>query len=354
MLRITDIPADTLAAFKDGGVIPAHPLALTADRRLDERRQRALSRYYLDAGAIGIAVGVHTTQFEIREAGLFEPVLALAAEEAAERASAGGGTAFMVAGAVGGTKQAVAEAETARKLGYHAVLLSLRNLADADEDTLIEHCRTVAGVMPIIGFYLQAAVGGQKLTYHFWKRFAELDNVIGIKVAPFNRYYTLDVVRALVDARAEERITLYTGNDDHIVGDLMTPFTFMREGEPVTVRFRGGLLGHWAVWTERAVALLDAVKKAEPNDSVAKWLALDARTTDANAAVFDAANGFKGCIAGVHEVLRRQGLLDGIWCLDPNETMGPGQAEELTRVCRDYPDLTDDAFVRANLDRWLA
>ncbi|TNF19746.1 MAG: dihydrodipicolinate synthase family protein [Rhodobacteraceae bacterium] len=349
-MKISDIPATPLAALRRGGVIPAHPLALTEARALDERHQRALSRYYLDAGSIGLAVGVHTTQFEVRDHGLLEPVLRLAAEEAARHET----VPFMVAGAVGRTDQALAEAELARDLGYHAVLLGLAALRDADEDTLIAHCRRVAEAMPVIGFYLQTAVGGQRLSYGFWRRFAEIENVVAIKMAPFNRYRTLDVVRAVIEAGAEDRITLYTGNDDHIVADLLTPFSFKREGVPVTVRIRGGLLGHWSVWTRRAVELLDEIRDAPEGRSAQDWLALDARTTDANGVLFDAANDFQGCIACLHEVLRRQGLMRGTWCLDPGETMGPGQMAELERLLRDYPELTDDAFVAQNLERWLA
>lgn len=335
--------------FRKGGVIPAHPLALDANRKLDERRQRALSRYYLDAGATGIAVAVHTTQFEIRDHGLLEPVLSLAAEEAKNHKN----DSFMVAGVVGRTEQAVREAELARSKGYQAVLLGLAALRDVSEDELIEHCKAVADVMPVIGFYLQTAVGGQLLPYSFWRRFAEIENVVAIKMAPFNRYRTLDVVRAVVDAGAEDRITLYTGNDDHIVADLMKRFTFMRDGQPVSVRIKGGLLGHWAVWTQKAVTLLDEIHNKADSRTAVEWLELDAKTTDANGVLFDVANNFAGCIAAIHEVLRRQGLLEGIWCLNPEETMGPGQKEELDRIYRDYPELNDDAFVKANLSRWL-
>ena len=274
-MKISDLPATPLAALRKGGVIPAHPLALDADRRLDERRQRALSR------------------------------------------------------------------------------LSLAAMRDASVDELIAHCRAVAGVIPVVGFYLQTAVGGQPLPYAFWRRFAEIENVVAIKMAPFNRYRTLDVVRAVIDARAEDRITLYTGNDDHIVSDLMTKFTFMRDGAPVSVRIKGGLLGHWSVWTRKAVALLEDIHERPDSRSASEWLEFDARTTDANGVLFDVANDFAGCIACLHEVLRRQGLLEGTWCLNPDETMGPGQMEELERICRDYPELNDDAFVAANLERWL-
>lgn len=336
-------------AMRRGGVIPAHPLALDAERKIDEKHQRALSRYYLDAGSIGLAVGVHTTQFEIRDHGLLRQVLELAAEEANAHAS----EPFMVAGAIGNTDAALRDAQLARELGYHAVLLGLAALKEQDEDALIAHCETVAQVMPVIGFYLQPAVGGQTLPYSFWKRFAQIDNVIAIKIAPFNRYKTLDVVRAVVDAHAEEKITLYTGNDDHIVADLMTAFTFPRDGQEIIVRIKGGLLGHWSVWTKRAVELLKEIQTNPQGRTAEQWLAFDARTTDANGVLFDVANDFAGCIAAIHEVLRRQGLLQGIWCLNPSETLGPGQLDELDRIARDYPELNDDAFVNANLERWL-
>jgi dihydrodipicolinate synthase/N-acetylneuraminate lyase len=346
-MQFTDIPGPVLARFRDGTVIPAHPLALDAGRNLSPHRQRALTRYYLDAGAGGLAVGVHTTQFAIREVGLFEPVLALAARTAAEWTEA---PVMLVAGAVGPTAQTVAEAQLARSLGYHAVLLSLAALRSASEDDLVAHCRRVAQEMPLIGFYLQPAVGGRPLSAAFWERFAGIDNVIGIKVAPFNRYATLDVVHGVARAGALDRISLYTGNDDHIVLDLVLPF----RTEQGTARFAGGLLGHWSFWTRRAVEILERCKAARQVDAVPTGLlALDSAVTFSNAAMFDAANGFHGVIAGCHEILRRQGLLEGRWCLDPAEDLGPGQAEAIERVCRLFPDLADDAFVAANLDRWL-
>ena len=351
-MNVDDIPTAVRDAFRGGGVIPAHPLALTANRSLDERRQRALSRYYLDSGAVGLAVGVHTTQFAIREAGLYEPVLRLAREEAERRPET---PPFLVAGAVGGTGQAVQEAAIARDLGYHAVLLSLAGLGGCYIDDLIDHCRAVAEVMPVMGFYLQPAVGGAVLPRPFWQRFAEIDNVVGIKIAPFNRYRTLDVLQGVVDARAEDRLTLYTGNDDHIVLDLLTPYRLRRGEETVELRIVGGLLGHWSVWTRRAVETLAAIKALPPDRPIdPDWLSLDAAVTDANAAFFDAANDYAGVIAGLHEVLRRQGLLAGTWCLDRNEGLGGGQAAEIDRVYAAYPHLNDDDFVAANLDRWLA
>jgi hypothetical protein len=343
------LPPAVAARLAAGCVIPAHPLALDASRALDARRQKALSRYYLDAGAGGLAVGVHTTQFAIRERGLYEPVLRLAAEAAAERAAA----PILVAGAIGRTAQAVAEARIARGLGYHAVLLSLAAWKGASEDEMIAHCEAVAAEMPLFGFYLQPAVGGVPLSAAFWRRFTAIGNVVAIKIAPFNRYATLDVLRGVLEAGAQDRIALYTGNDDHIVADLLTPFTLVHQGVPTTLRIVGGLLGHWSVWTRAAVELqarCAAVRGAIP----AELLALDAAVTEMNAAVFDVANAFHGVIAGCHEVLRRQGLLEGIWCLDEHETLSPGQAELLTAVAERYPALTDDGFVRDNLHRWLS
>jgi len=355
-LHWTALPADLLAVLRRGAVIPAHLLALDGGRRLDAQRQRAMTRYYLDAGAGGVAVGVHSTQFAIRDVGLYEPVLQLAMQTAREWEPLGGRRPlFMIAGLAGGTQQAICEATLARGLGYHAGLLSLAAMKGAGEDELIRHCREVAGMMPLVGFYLQPAVGGIELSAGFWRRFAEIDNVIAIKMAPFNRYRTLDVIRGVIAAQAEERVTLYTGNDDHIVLDLLVPFTFMRGGAPVTVRIRGGLLGHWSVWTRAAVQLLERIHAAVDGGHVPhELLALDAQVTDCNAALFDVAHQFRGCIAGCHEILRRQGLLQGIWCLDAEEGLGDGQAAELTRVSRDYPHLTDDAFVAEHLARWLA
>lgn len=345
------LPGGVLAALRAGGVYPAHPLALTARRDLDERRQRALSRYYVDAGASGLAVGVHTTQFQIRDAGLYEPVLRIAAETARSWSER---PLVMIAGLVGRTRQALAEADVALGLGYHAGLLSLAAMKGSSEDDLIAHSEEVAEKIPLVGFYLQPAVGGVVLPASFWRRFASIPNVIAIKVAPFDRYRTLDVIRGVVEAGAEDRITLLTGNDDHILLDLLTPYRVGRRGEEVSVRFEGGLLGHWCVWTKRAVEDVRRVGELAERDAIpADLLTLDAAVTDCNGAFFDVANGFRGCIAGVHEVLRRQGLLEGIWCLDPDETLSPGQAEEIDRVHAAYPDLNDDAFVAKNLERWL-
>jgi dihydrodipicolinate synthase/N-acetylneuraminate lyase len=338
------LPSEVLALLRRGIVIPAHPLALDASRRLDSRRQRALSRYYIDAGSGGLAVGVHATQFAIRDAGLYQPVLSLAAEEARGRAL------VMVAGLAGRTAQARQEAQLARALGYHCGMLSLGAMKGASVEELIEHCTALAQELPLVGFYLQTAVGGIALPAQFWRRFAAIENVVAIKIAPFNRYRTLDVVKGVVAARAEERVTLYTGNDDHIVLDLAVPFAVKRGAEEVRVRIRGGLLGHWSVWTRTAVALLERIHRGSVDEDL---LALDARVTDCNSAFFDVAHDFAGCIPGCHEVLRRQGLLEGIWCLDPAEKLSPGQSAEIDRVYRDHGDLSDDGFVRANLERWL-
>ncbi len=334
-----------------GTVIPAHPLALTVDRHLDERRQRALTRYYIAAGAGGIAVGVHTTQFAIREVGLLRPVLELAAEEAARSSR----PLVRVAGIVGPTAQAVAEAELARDLGYDLALLSCGGLAGWSDDALIERARQVAEVLPVFGFYLQPAVGGRALGFDFWRKLADLPGVEGIKVAPFNRYQTLDVVRAVAASDRRGKIALYTGNDDNLVADLLATYRFRVGGTVVEERFVGGLLGQWAVWTSRAVALVEEIRQWRASGAGAPphLVVQAAEMTDANAVIFDAAHGFAGCVPGIHEILRRQGLLEGRWCLDPAEDLSPGQAEELDRIAEGYPHLTDDAFVRSHLDGWL-
>ncbi len=349
-LSVADLPATIRERLAAGLAIPAHPLALNARRELDARRQRALSRYYLDAGAGGLAVGVHTTQFAIRERGLYEPVLRLAAETARDWTDR---PVAMVAGVAGRTEQALREAEIAVGLGYHAALVSPAPFRDTSEDAFLAHCQALAEVIPLVGFYLQPAVGGRILSADFWRRFAGIEFVLAIKIAPFNRYGTIAVVRGVVAARAEKRIALYTGNDDHIVGDLLAPFVVRRDGEEVVVRIVGGLLGHWSVWTKAAINLHARCRSVD-GPAPADLLALDSQATDMNSAIFDVANGFQGVIAGCHEVLRRNGLLEGIWCLDPHEGLSPGQAEEISRVCAAYPHLTDDDFVRANRERWLA
>lgn len=334
-------------SFRDqlrcGLVIPAHPLVLNASRQLDERRQRALTRYYLAAGAGGIAVGVHTTQFAIRNPKhqLLKPVLELGAEETRGR------EIVKVAGVCGKRQQAIAEAQLAARLGYDVALLSLAELKDESIAELLEHSRCIASIIPVMGFYLQAAVGGRLLPYEFWHRFVEIENVVAIKIAPFSRYQTIDVVRAVAESGRANEIALYTGNDDNILNDLCTPFDF--DGK--RIRIVGGLLGHWAIWTKTAVAQLKMVRAASNGSS--DILALGAKVTDANKAIFDSVNQFRGCIPGIHEVLRRQGLLEGRWCLDTQEDLSPGQLEEIDRVCGCYPELQDDVFVKEHLDEWL-
>src|SRR5215471_1242240 len=349
-LHWSDLPQPVLSLLRQGSVIPAHPLALGSDRQFDRQSQRAISRYYVDAGSGGLAVGVHSTQFAIREVGLYRPVLELAIETAGDWTDQ---PLVMIAGAVGRTAQAVEEARTARSLGYHAVLLSLAAMKGASEDELIEHCTAVAKEMPLVGFYLQTAVGGIPLSRAFWARFAAIDNVVAIKVAPFNRYRTLDVAVGVAQAQAEDRITLYTGNDDHIVADLLTPLVVRTGNREVMLRFQGGLLGHWSIWTAGAVQLLERLKLSVRAGAIPREvLALDSFVTDCNSVVFDVDNDFAGCIPGCHEILRRQGLMGSIECLDPHETLSPGQSDGIDRLYATYPELHDDAFVAANLDRW--
>lgn len=334
-----------------GQVIPACPLALNSRRRFDERRQRALLRYYRAAGAGGLAVGVHTTQFAIHHSkvGLYRPLLELSAREL------GGSKNFaLIAGLCGPTRQVVAEAEWAVECGFGAGLLSLAALRNATENELIAHCKAAAEVIPLVGFYLQPPAGGRVLPFNFWRRFAEIQSVVAIKIAPFNRYQTLDVIRAVITAERAD-IALYTGNDDHIVLDLLTPFRFEAGGKWIERRIVGGLLGHWAVWTRKAVDLHAQCRRLSLANAPIPpaILRLAAAITDANAAFFDAANGYAGCIPGLHEILRRQGLLEGTWCLDRNEVLSPGQRQEIDRVSRAYPDLNDDSFVRRHIEQWL-
>ena len=352
------VSKDRLAWVRDrlqqGMVIPACPMALTAERQFDERHQRALVRYYLAAGIGGLAVGVHTTQFGIHDprVGLYEPVLELARETIDESGLPG---IVKVAGLIGDTEQAVSEARRAVAMGYDCGLLSLAALKEATVDELIEHVARVSNHIPVFGFYLQTGVGGRELPYEFWRRFMEIDNVVAIKIAAFDRYQTLDVLRALADSCREDEIAMYTGNDDNIVLDLLAEIRFDRGQQMCPVRFAGGLLGHWAVWTRRAVELLGQCKQVRQQPAVpAEMLTLASQVTDCNAAFFDPPNGFAGSIAGVHEVLTRQGLMAGRWCLDPNEDLSPGQSEEIDRVYAAYPHLNDDAFVAEHLDEWLA
>lgn len=353
-------PAEIVNRLKSGVVIPAHPLALKADRTLDEQRQCALTRYYLAAGAGGVAVGVHTTQFEIREHGLYQRVLRLAAETVREVEGQGGDPVIRVAGLAGKTAQATGEAKQAKELGYHAGLLSLAALKQASDADLIAHCQAVAEVLPLMGFYLQHSVGGRPLSYSFWRAFSDIPNVVAIKIAPFDRYLTQVVLRAVYDAGRTSDIALYTGNDDNIILDLLTGHHFNEAirhatGSGSPVRITGGLLGHWAVWTKSAVEQLQQVKELVASGAPIpqSLLTLAAQVTDANSAFFDPGNHYAGCIAGIHEVLRRQGLMAGRWTLNPNEDLSPGQNDEIERVYRAYPHLNDDHFVRANLAQWM-
>jgi len=357
-MNVPQPPPEILALLRRGVVIPACPLVLDAQRRLDHRRQRALLRYYRAAGAGGIGVGVHTTQFEIRRPGigLYRPLLELAVDTLNERSSSQPSPVARIAGVCGPTRQAVAEAELAAALGYAAALLSLGALPAASEDELIEHCRQVGAVIPLFGFYLQPAVGGRILSRAFWRRFAQLGSVVAIKIAPFNRYQTLDVVRAVGESGRAGEVALYTGNDDNIIPDLLTPFAVRCDDGWHTLRIRGGLLGQWSVWTRRAVELLDRIHRLidQGGDIPVELLQTHSALTDANAAIFDAAHHFAGCIPGINEMLRRRGLMEHAHCLDPAACLSRGQAEELDRVERDYPWLTDDTFVAEHLDEWLA
>lgn len=338
----------------EGTVIPAHPLALTKERKLDEVRQRALTNYYIDAGVGGIAVGVHTTQFEIRdpEFNLYEKVLRLAKEEVDKRNMAN--PFLTIAGICGQTDQAIKEAKLAKNLGYDLGLLSFGGLNNYTEKDLIEHTKQVAKIIPIFGFYLQPAVGGRELSFDFWREFSEIENVYAIKIAPFDRYKTLDVVRAVCHSSRRDEIALYTGNDDNIVIDLLSNYEFIVDGDAIQKNIVGGLLGHWAVWTKKAVEMFRDIKKVRNNNaSLSDYITLNNQVTDVNAAFFDVKNNFKGCIAGINEVLARQGLLEGNWCLLDKERLSTGQSEEIDRVYREYPQLNDDLFVKENLSKWM-
>ncbi|WP_462410472.1 dihydrodipicolinate synthase family protein [Neobacillus sp. Marseille-QA0830] len=336
------------ALLFEGTVIPAHPLALTENKQLDVESQRRLTRYYIEAGTGGVAVGVHTTQFEIRDPAfqLYEPVLRLAAEEidAAQLTR----PFLKIAGVCGPTGKAIQEAMVAKSLGYDLALLSNGGLNDYSEAELLERTRLVAEVLPVFGFYLQPAVGGRVLSYEFWREFAEIPGVLAIKMAPFNRYQTLDVVKAVCESSRREEIALYTGNDDNIVIDLFSTYQFNNLEKSIV----GGLLGHWAVWTRQVVEMFDEIKLARQSGFIdKKWLLLAQQITDANAAFFDSKNSFKGSIAGINEVLTRQGLLRGNWCLAAHEVLSPGQSEEISRVYQAYPHLHDDEFVQSFLSK---
>ena len=349
------LPIDIKTALFNGTVIPALPLALDKNRQLDEQRQRALIRYYLDAGAGGVAVGVHTTQFEIRlpKVNLYGKILEIAKEEFDSFTSAYPKPIIRIAGVIGKTNQAAKEAKLALKNGYHAVLLSLAAFGDTNNDEIIKHCKTIADIIPVIGFYLQTDVGGRILDVDFWREFAKIENVIAIKMAPFNRYQTFDVVRAVAESGRGEEIALYTGNDDNILVDLLAEYAIQRGEKLIKKRIVGGLLGHWAVWTKSAVKLLEDVKNGKFDNNIQQALKLANQITDSNAAFFDSANNFAGCIVGIHEVLRRQGLLEGRWTLNEKEVLSPGQSEQIDRVYNAYPHLNDDKFIAENLKRWL-
>jgi dihydrodipicolinate synthase/N-acetylneuraminate lyase len=355
-MKYDKLPADVLNLLHRGTVIPALPLALNSKRKLDVRRQRALFRYYLDAGSGGVAVAVHTTQFAIRnpEIGLYSPLLELANEEFNRFVSRTQKPVIRVAGVIGRTDQAVKEADLARQNGFHAVLLSVAAFKDATNIEIINHCKKVADVMPVIGFYLQPAVGGRKLDVSFWREFAAIENVIAIKMAPFNRYQTFDVVRGVAESGRSESIALYTGNDDNILVDLLSEYQISDGTKMIKKRIAGGLLGHWAVWTHSAVKLLKGVQEGNFENDIQQTLALANKITDSNSAFFDTTNNFAGCIVGLHEVLRRQGLLEGLWTLDPDEALSKGQMEEIDRVYAAYPELNDDAFIAENVGKWLS
>ncbi|WP_373230768.1 dihydrodipicolinate synthase family protein [Cohnella sp.] len=343
-----------MRALHEGLVIPAHPLALDESRRLDEAHQRALTRYYMASGAGGVAVGVHSTQFEIRDPkhGIYEKVLRLATEEVESGKLQR--PFIRVAGICGPTEQALNEAEISAGHGYEAGLLSMGGLQGWSESDILKRTEKVAEIIPVIGFYLQPSVGGKVFSFDFWRAFADIPGVVAIKMAPFNRYQTIDVARAVCYSDRRDQIALYTGNDDNIVNDLLTVYRFRVQEKIIEKRIVGGLLGHWAVWTNRAVELLEEIKRVRLQDNISpQWLSLNIEVTDSNAAFFDPAHGFAGCIPGIHEVLRRQGLLKGTWCLNPHEDLSEGQKEEIDRVYRDYPHLNDDAFVREHLSDWL-
>lgn len=355
-MKFPELDPNVNKVLQKGVVIPALPLALNKQRQFDERHQRALIRYYLDAGAGGIAVAVHTTQFEIRqpEFNLFRPVLELAIEEIDAYTTRSGNMVVKIGGVIGKTAQALQEAQLAKDLGYDIVLLSLAAFKGVPNHEILDHCRRIAEVIPLVGFYLQPAVGGRLLDADFWRTFAQITNVVAIKIAPFNRYQTFDVVRGVAESGRGDEIALYTGNDDNIIVDLLTEYTIPVGAQMVRKRIVGGLLGHWAVWTKTAVELLNKAHMAQKIGDYRELMTLATQVTDSNAAFFDVANNFSGVIAGIHEVLRRQGLLKGIWTLNPEETLSSGQKEEIDRVYKAYPSLNDDAFVEQNLDKWLS
>ncbi len=332
-----------------GVAIPANPTALTKNLKLDERRQRALIRYYLDAGSGGLAIGVHTSQFEIREAGLYQPILELGKEEIENYSNK---EIIRIAGVLGKTQQAEKEASIAADLNYDAVLLSLAAFKNDSDETIINHCKAISEIIPLIGFYLQPAVGGRILGNNFWREFSKIENVVAIKMAPFNRYQTMDVIRGVAESGRADEIALYTGNDDNIIPDLLTEYEIPVGDKIIKKRIIGGLLGHWAVWTKTAIDYFYKVKEASVQD-IPQLLTLGAKVTDANSAFFDVKNNFVGSIAGIHEVLRRQGFFEEINTISSKEKLSAGQMEEIDRVYKNYPELNDDDFVAENIDKWL-
>ncbi|MGM9974187.1 MAG: dihydrodipicolinate synthase family protein [Clostridiaceae bacterium] len=343
---------ETAELLHSGTAIPALPLALNEDRTFDELHERMLLNYYIDSGVGGLAVGVHTTQFNIRDpkVNLYERILRIASEEIE---AAGLHRPFIkIAGVCGPTEQAIKEASIAVKYNYDIALLSMGGLNDYSEEELLKRTREIAKIIPVFGFYLQTAAGGRVFSYDFWESFMNIEGVVGVKTAPFNRYQTLDVLRAVCSSPRCEEIAVYTGNDDNIVVDLLTTYEFNVQGKTVKKDIIGGLLGHFAVWTSKAAELMEEVKKAKASKDITALLTKNVQVTDCNGAFFDVRNNFAGCIAGINEVLARQGLLKGNWCLDPEELLGPGQAEEIDRVYREYPELNDDDFVKENLPKW--
>ena len=352
---IMDRHTKALKILKAGTVIPATPLALDEYRSFDEYSQRLLMKYYLNCGVGGIATAVHSTQFEIRdpEVELFEPILKLVSEEIDDFEKKTGKVIVKVAGCCGKTTQAVNEAQLAKKYGYDAVLLSPGGLNDLSEDEMIERTKAVAEVMPVIGFYLQTAVGGRHFSYSYWQRLCEIPNVVAIKAASFNRYMSQDVARAAALSSRSDEITLYTGNDDNIVIDLLTTYKFDVDGKHYEKGFDGGLLGHWSVWTKKAVELFNLCKQEKEKGNIsAQMLSLANAVTDTNAVLFDGANGFAGCIPGLHYVLKRQGLMKSLNCINPDEKLSSGQEQEFERIYSMYPQLFDDDFVKENIESW--
>ncbi|MFP6901233.1 MAG: dihydrodipicolinate synthase family protein [Opitutales bacterium] len=359
MNSLLPLPDDeVITLLREGVVIPAHPLALTKERKLDERRQRALTRYYLDAGAGGLAVAVHTTQFAIREPqhDLLRPVLELTAEVVRQWQDDLPRRIVKVAGVCGSTEQAVREAELACELGYDLALLNLSAYPDADDETLLIHAKQVAEVIPVFGFYLQPGIGGRLLSQSFFREFASIPNLIAVKMATFDRELTQGAIQGIEESGRGDEVLLYTGNDNYIVEDLTEGYLVPTDQGEKLRRMAGGLLGHWAVWTKAAVDMLEEIKTARALDDFnpSRFSHLADEVTEMNHYLFDFDHGFRGCVPGVHEVLRRQGLLEGTWCLDPEERLSEGQADALTRMSQAYPHLTDDAFVAEHLDRWLA